>query len=641
MTSPQASQGLRRSGRAYHELAVAGQGTGADPGADLASLPLIGAAIRRRARLCCATAMLGMVAGAGLYLVAPPPYQASTSVLLTQNPTVNPVNTAQTDVALALTRSVAGPVLRRLGLHESVAAFIASYSVVPVTDRVLVFTANAPSGPDAVRRSAALAAQFLSFRADELLTQQQLVTRALTPQVQRARQRLASLTASIASISAQRATPRQASQLARLRDERYKAITALGTLTLSEAGSQATTHSMIAGSGVLDAAALLPMSRRLPVIYAADGLLIGLVGGIAFVAISALTTDRPRRREDVALALGAPVRLSVRRPLGRWPRRLAAAIRWPRRAAAGRTRDVSVIVGYLRGAVGRTTARGTAAMAVVAVGSPRVAAIAVRSLAVSLARDGRRVMVADLTPRAPAAGLLGVTYPGVRVVTADGVRVTVAVPDSAYVAPSGPVPVGWVGRRPQASQLLVDAHDAADVLLTLASPDPALGAEHLASDPWRGAGAGPAPAAGRPARCGRCPLSSPTVAVGLARAILALRSATAQERWVRRRLTMAWAFLLLDTLTFYPKTWSGQPLALPIPSVAGKLITQGALPVALLLALTLNRRLAIRPNVFLCLVSLLALEATMSGAQAQHIGTIYRTFRLIAFVATLWLLSPW
>jgi hypothetical protein len=63
--------------------------------------------------------------------------------------------------------------------------------------------------------------------------------------------------------------------------------------------------------------------------------------------------------------------------------------------------------------------------------------------------------------------------------------------------------------------------------------------------------------------------------------------------------------------------------------------------VALLLALTANRRLAIRPNVFLCLVSLLATEALMSSMQAQHVGTVYRVFRLLAFVGTLWLLSPW
>ncbi len=481
MTAPQASPGLRRSVPGYHEFAVANQANGAHPGANLASLSLIGAAIRRRARLCCAAATLGMVAGAGLYLVAPPPYQASTSVLLTQNPQVNPIDTAQTDVALALTRSVAQPVLRRLGLHESVEALIASYSVIPVTDRVLTFTANASSGTQAVRMSAALAAQFLSFRAQELLTQQQLVTEMLTPQVEQARKRLGSIDSAISSLLVQQATPRRASELTRLRTERFKAITALGTLVLSEASSQSTTHSMIAGSGVLDAAALLPRSRRVPAIYAADGLLVGLAGAMAFVAISALTTDRPRRREDVALALGTSVRLSVRRPLGHWPRRLALAIRWPRRVVAGQPRDLGAIVGHLRGTVARVTARGTAAMAVVALGSPRVAALSVRSLAVALARDGKRVLVADLTPRAAAARLLGVTKYGVRIVTADGVWMTVAIPDPADVAPAGPVAADWTGRHARVSQPLADAYEAADVLLTVAALDPALGAEHLAA----------------------------------------------------------------------------------------------------------------------------------------------------------------
>ncbi len=119
------------------------------------------------------------------------------------------------------------------------------------------------------------------------------------------------------------------------------------------------------------------------------------------------------------------------------------------------------------------------------------------------------------------------------------------------------------------------------------------------------------------------------------------RSAVAKERSAHRRVALCWAFLLLNTLTFYPKTWSGEPLAFPIPSVVGKLVTQGALIVALLLALTVNRRIVIRPNVFLCLLSLLAVEAFISAGQADHVGTIYRTFRLAFFIATIWLLSPW
>ena len=78
-----------------------------------------------------------------------------------------------------------------------------------------------------------------------------------------------------------------------------------------------------------------------------------------------------------------------------------------------------------------------------------------------------------------------------------------------------------------------------------------------------------------------------------------------------------------------------------VPSAGGKAITQGALPLALLLALTVNRRVVVRPNVFLCLVTLLVVEAVITSLQPQHLGTVYRTFRLAEFVATLWLLSPW
>jgi hypothetical protein len=102
-----------------------------------------------------------------------------------------------------------------------------------------------------------------------------------------------------------------------------------------------------------------------------------------------------------------------------------------------------------------------------------------------------------------------------------------------------------------------------------------------------------------------------------------------------------WFLLVLNVLTFYPRTWSGEPLVLPIPSAVGKLVTQGALPVALLLALAVNRRRVIRPSMYLGLYSLLIVEVVISALQARHFGTIYRTFRLATFVSTLWLLTPW
>jgi hypothetical protein len=113
--------------------------------------------------------------------------------------------------------------------------------------------------------------------------------------------------------------------------------------------------------------------------------------------------------------------------------------------------------------------------------------------------------------------------------------------------------------------------------------------------------------------------------------------AAADERRLRRRITLAWCLLVLNILTFY----AGMTIE-PVPSIVGKAITQGALPAALLVALTANRRLVVRPNVFLCLMSLLVVEALMTTFDAQFlVSSSYRTFRFIEFVIALWLLSPW
>jgi hypothetical protein len=98
---------------------------------------------------------------------------------------------------------------------------------------------------------------------------------------------------------------------------------------------------------------------------------------------------------------------------------------------------------------------------------------------------------------------------------------------------------------------------------------------------------------------------------------------------------VAWGLLYANTLTFIPGG------ILPIPPQLGKALAQGALPLAILVALTVNPRLKVRPNVFLCLVSLLVLDAVITTLQPQHLGTIYRTFRQTEFVVALWLLTPW
>jgi hypothetical protein len=125
--------------------------------------------------------------------------------------------------------------------------------------------------------------------------------------------------------------------------------------------------------------------------------------------------------------------------------------------------------------------------------------------------------------------------------------------------------------------------------------------------------------------------------LGTRRDLSAPAPAQARERWIRRRIALVWGLLVINALTFY----AGMPLAVPIPHRIGQVITQGALPAALLVVLMVNRRVLVRPNVFLCLVSLLVVEALVTCLPPQHLGTVYRTFRLAEFVAVLWLLSPW
>jgi hypothetical protein len=131
-------------------------------------------------------------------------------------------------------------------------------------------------------------------------------------------------------------------------------------------------------------------------------------------------------------------------------------------------------------------------------------------------------------------------------------------------------------------------------------------------------------------------MTEPAVALRSRRITKSLAPAEWSDRRVRRRVGLAWGLLFLNVLTFAP-----HQSVLPIPSSVGKVITQGALPLAIITALTVNRRVIVRPNVFLCLVGLLVIEAIITSLRAEYLrSTGYRTFRLAEFAVALWLLSP-
>lgn len=128
--------------------------------------------------------------------------------------------------------------------------------------------------------------------------------------------------------------------------------------------------------------------------------------------------------------------------------------------------------------------------------------------------------------------------------------------------------------------------------------------------------------------------SSPTVALLRRPKMVAPPSAAAAVDRASRLAFVAWVLVFLNVMTY-----SGS--ILPIPSAVGKGLTQGSLVAALALAMMANRRLLIRPNIYLFLITLLALETLLTVLTTVHFrGTGYRSFRFVEFAFTLWLLTP-
>jgi hypothetical protein len=193
---------------------------------------------------------------------------------------------------------------------------------------------------------------------------------------------------------------------------------------------------------------------------------------MGIVVVMALVSDRLCCRNEIAAALGPPVSPSVStlRRRRRLPWR-AAKLNW----------DMRLLVAHLQGAVPGSS-RGPASLAVVALDDARVVARAVAFLARSCAGKGKQVVVAGLSSSVHLAHFLAVTDFGVHAVSQNGAQLVVALPDRAEVASVGLLHGGISPVAPaQATEAVVAACAAADLLLTLATLDPAFGGDHLAT----------------------------------------------------------------------------------------------------------------------------------------------------------------
>ena len=438
----------------------------------LVNFGFIKAAIKRSALFLCIMTTIGLIGGFGIYVKYPHSYQASASVLLTLTPYEDALTASTSNQAIADTASVASLAVHQLGLQESANSFLGTYGVVSVTSRLMTITASGPSPDQAVLRAGAVANAFLTFRANEMRSQESLVASSINQQITQAKQQLDSTDAQIAALS-----PAQQSQLVTLRTERTNAENTLSNLQQAAASNQSTTlpavTAALKNSQVLGVTPLPLKKKKILITYLAIGLVAGLTVGLAIIIIRALVSDRLRRRDDVAYVLDAPVRLSVRTLGAR--RRL---IPRPGRAAK-RNLDTRRVITYLRSAVPRR-AHGQVGLTIVAVDNAPVVARVVAALARSFAADGTQVVAADLSRGAHLAHLSGIKKPGVHAVSRNGVAFTLAVPDRDNPAPVGPLsPLTPSAGHAQATDVLVGSDVPADLVLTLATLDPAVGGDHL------------------------------------------------------------------------------------------------------------------------------------------------------------------
>ena len=437
----------------------------------LSNLAFIRAAVRRKVGLLCALSVVGLLLGLGVLVKFPATYQATTTVVLGSALGTNSGSGIMNDQAFAQSLPVAQEALNILGSHESAATFAGAYTATVVSNQVLQITAGARSSEVAVREANAVAAALLKFQKQLLITQERQVGASLQQQVTALQGALAGLRKQIDQLSGHSLSPTQQTQLTTLQAERTQDE---GQLTLlrqsansSVVSTEQATATQLKTSAILSyATPILQHRRKRFVEYLGAGFLGGLVLALGIIIIGALVSDRLRRRDDVARALGFPVRLSV------------GAIRPGRLqpGAASKPRDGSVrrILAHLRGRTAAGSPGGPATLAVVPADDARTPAVCLVNLAASCVDRGLRVVVADLCDGTPAGRLLGVSEPGVHRVSIESSYLAVAIPDRADPLPAGPL-------RPGAAESVATACAGADLLLTLAALDPALGGEHLAS----------------------------------------------------------------------------------------------------------------------------------------------------------------
>jgi capsular polysaccharide biosynthesis protein len=419
-------------------------------------------------------AIIGLAGGITTAVALPTASVSSARLLLTHRDGEDPTKAMATDASLATTRTVAERVIELLKLPETPDDLLKEYTVAPLTDRVLEIKVSAKTSEDATRLARVLAQSYLIFRKEQIALQGAPLSRDYVA----AQNEETTAEQAVVAAGGKPNSPDQPQtpEMIRLGAARDKAQYVRQQL-LDE---QVAASKMNSSRMLDDAAPVLVSAKRTLAIKAMTGLIAGLFIGLGFVVVRALVSDRAWKRQDIARSLGARVRLSTGRP-PRWrlwpfPKRL--------RASQQQNPEIKLMVQHLDQRI-IWSKRPTPALAVISVDDVKACALAVASLAVSYSTEGRHVLAADLTGTGLLAATLGVKTPGTHEsqFSEPGKRLDVFLPDPENGPAEGCyLRLGDNNRSGGSDDIALDAAwDVADVVLTLATLTPALGAEHLGS----------------------------------------------------------------------------------------------------------------------------------------------------------------
>jgi hypothetical protein len=430
----------------------------------LVSLHFVRSALRRRWLVCVLFAVLGLLLATAYLVTSSTTHLAKASLVLAHDPQADSSRAMSTDVSLLTTRTVASKTIESLGLDITPDEFLQSVTADPVSSDLLSLSLTAPSNAEAVRRLAAFTSIYLNFRAEQLSAQSNLLVDGMQQRIQNLQSEMADSSKNIDKLAA--AGGSNGTKLSDAIAQRAYVQEQIETLQQSIQDATLRNSSVVSSSRVVDPAAVdAAGAKRRMVLTLASGLIGGAALGCGLVLFFAITSDRLRRRSDVAAALQAPL-VSVGR-IAPVPKRwlwLPHLHTIDGRHADERQRLARAIETELS-----AQQRG-ARLAVACIDNSDEVRFAVAAVAANLVAAGRTLAIIDLTER----GSLVEVAPSV---VGSAAALILLRPHGVPALASGPGDLTAIGHGSASSPTL----EQADITLVMADLDPSVGADYLAT----------------------------------------------------------------------------------------------------------------------------------------------------------------